>query len=109
MPYFTVEPEIQNVAEDETVKLTCEASGIPEPQIKWIHNGKPIGEAPSNDRRIVGPNSIVIKNLIKKDTGNYGCNATNTLGYVYKDIYVNVLGKNNSISNWCLEHCKTHV
>ena len=24
-------------------------------------------------------------------TGNYGCNASNSLGYVYKDVYVNVL------------------
>lgn len=36
-------------------------------------------------------NSIVIKKLNKKDTGNYGCNATNSLGYVYKDVYLNVL------------------
>lgn len=35
--------------------------------------------------------SIVIEKLTKKDTGNYGCNATNSLGYVYKDVYVNVL------------------
>lgn len=36
-------------------------------------------------------NSIVIRRLNKKDTGNYGCNATNSLGYVYKDVYLNVL------------------
>lgn len=33
----------------------------------------------------------MIRKLKKKDTGNYGCNATNSLGYVYKDVYVNVL------------------
>lgn len=36
-------------------------------------------------------NSIILERLTKKDTGNYGCNATNSLGYVYKDVYVNVL------------------
>lgn len=92
IPFFTVEPEIQNAAEGEDVELKCEASGIPPPEIKWIHNGKPIAEAPPNSRRIVSSNSIVIKSLIKKDTGNYGCNATNSLGYVYKDVYINVLG-----------------
>ncbi|PSN43064.1 Neuroglian [Blattella germanica] len=91
VPYFTEEPEIINAAEDETVEFKCKASGIPEPQIKWIHNGKPISEAPPNPRRKVTPNSIVIEKLQKKDTGNYGCNATNSLGYVYKDVYVNVL------------------
>lgn len=91
IPYFTVEPEIINAAEEETIEFRCEAKGIPEPAIKWIHNGKPIEEAPLNPRRSVQKHRIVIKNIEKKDTGNYGCNATNALGYVYKDVYVNVL------------------
>lgn len=90
-PYFTVEPEVINAAEDEVAEFRCEATGVPEPTIKWIHNGKPIAEAPPNDRRTVGTNSIFIRKLNKKDTGNYGCNATNSLGYVYKDVYLNVL------------------
>jgi hypothetical protein len=91
IPYFTVEPEPVNAAEEDEIEFKCEANGIPEPAIKWIHNGKPIEEAPQNPRRSVSKNKIVIKNLLKKDTGNYGCNATNSLGYVYKDVYVNVL------------------
>jgi neuronal cell adhesion protein len=88
-----VEPEIVNAAEEETVEFHCEASGLPEPQIKWIHNGLPIEQAPHNPRRLVKQNKITIERLVKSDTGNYGCNATNILGYVYKDVYVNVLGK----------------
>lgn len=91
IPYFTIEPEIQNAAEDETVEFRCEATGTPEPTIKWIHNGKPISDADKNERRTISSNSIVIKKLKKQDTGNYGCNATNELGYVYKDVYLNVL------------------
>ncbi|XP_055709240.1 neuroglian isoform X1 [Phlebotomus papatasi] len=90
-PYFTKEPDIQNAAEGETVTFNCEASGSPEPVIKWIHNGKPIQDSPINERRTVTTNSITIHNILKKDTGNYGCNATNSLGYVYKDFYLNVL------------------
>lgn len=91
IPYFVEQPEIKNAAEEETVEFRCTAAGVPEPTIKWIYNGKPIAEAPSNDRRVVKTNSIMIKNLNKKDTGNYGCNATNSIGYVYKDFYLNVL------------------
>lgn len=90
-PYFTEEPEIQNAAEDETIEFKCKASGVPEPKIEWVYNGKPISEAPQNIRRSVSSNKIIIERLTKKDTGNYGCNATNSLGYVYKDVYVNVL------------------
>lgn len=91
VPYFTLEPEIINAAEDETVEFRCEASGVPEPEIRWIHNGRPIAESPHNPRRTMDNGRIILKNLKKEDTGNYGCNATNSLGYVYKDVYVNVL------------------
>ncbi|XP_036318841.1 neuroglian isoform X1 [Rhagoletis pomonella] len=90
-PYFTKEPEIQNAAEDESVEFECAAAGNPEPTIQWIHNGKPIAQAPPNPRRTVQSNRIIIRDLVKADTGNYGCNATNSLGYVYKDVYLNVL------------------
>jgi len=90
-PYFTKEPESQTASEGEDVVFECEAGGYPAPVIKWVHNGKPIGEAPFNPRRTVNPNKIIIRNLTKQDTGNYGCNATATGGYVYKDVFVNVL------------------
>ncbi|XP_060537044.1 neuroglian isoform X2 [Cylas formicarius] len=91
VPYFTAEPQVVNAAEDETAEFECKASGVPEPEIKWIHNGKPISEAPQNPRRKIYKNKIVIERLVKGDTGNYGCNATNSLGYVYKDVFVNVI------------------
>lgn len=90
-PYFTLEPERVNAAEGETVEFKCEASGSPEPEIKWIYNGKPLDKAPNNPRRRQYRTRLIIENLEKKDTANYGCNATNSLGYVYKDVYVNVL------------------
>ncbi|XP_050425383.1 neuroglian isoform X2 [Adelges cooleyi] len=91
IPFFTVTPEFVEGAEGETAVIKCEASGNPEPTIKWIHNGRPLAEAPPNSRRFVTSNTITITPLTKNDTGNYGCNATNSLGYVYKDVYINVL------------------
>ena len=40
---------------------------------------------------MITPEKVTIRNLAKTDTGNYGCNATNDIGYVYKDVYINVL------------------
>lgn len=65
---------------------------MPKPAIQWIYNGQPIDQAPPNPRRRVQNNRIIIERIVKGDTGNYGCNATNSIGYVYKDVYVNVLG-----------------
>ena len=92
-PYFIKEPESQTAAEGETVSFECEAGGYPAPQVKWVHNGKPIEQAPDNPRRKVTSNSITITGLTKQDTGNYGCNATSERGdgYVYKDVFINVL------------------
>uniref|UniRef100_A0A2P2I497 Neuroglian-like n=1 Tax=Hirondellea gigas TaxID=1518452 RepID=A0A2P2I497_9CRUS len=91
IPYFTVEPEIQNKAEGETAEFYCNATGVNRPTQHWIYNGMMIKKAPPNPRRIVNDHSIIIHDLVKSDTGNYGCNASNIHGYVYKDVYVNVL------------------
>ena len=69
----------------------CKADGVPTPILKWIHNGRPIEETADNPNMYIEPNRIRITNLRKSDTGNYGCNATNSIGYVYKDVYINVL------------------
>ncbi|EDW51334.1 GM21680 [Drosophila sechellia] len=98
VPYFTKEPEIATAAEDEEVVFECRAAGVPEPKISWIHNGKPIEQSTPNPRRTVTDNTIRIINLVKGDTGNYGCNATNSLGYVYKDVYLNVQAEPPTIS-----------
>ncbi|XP_050313304.1 neuroglian isoform X2 [Anthonomus grandis grandis] len=90
LPYFIEEPEVKIAAEDETVEFRCVAGGVPEPEIKWIYNGMPIEKAPKNDRRRIEHGRLIIERLTKNDTANYGCNATNSLGYVYKDVYVNV-------------------
>ncbi|XP_037068395.1 neuroglian-like isoform X3 [Pollicipes pollicipes] len=91
VPYFTKEPEVRNAAEGETVVFECAADAVPKPDLYWIYNGMPLDKAPPNPRRTVTPNKITITNLQKSDTANYGCNATNNNGYVYKDVYVNVL------------------
>merc|ERR1719412_3508020 len=91
-PRFKIEPEIQNKAEGEEAVLECVADGYPTPEIHWIHDGNLLD--PQNDdmpNRKVTREKIIISNLRKTDTGNYGCNATNHIGYVYKDVYVNVL------------------
>lgn len=100
MPNITIRPEIIEKRAGETAVIRCEASGHPKPEIKWIHNGQPLSESPMNNRRSVSSNSITIADLAKSDTGNYGCNATNSVGYDYQDVYINVLSMfENIITN----------
>ena len=69
--------------------LRCEAGGVPEPSREWSKNGEVI-EGEINKR-------LIIDNLSESDVANYACNASNSAGYVYKNVIVNLLtgGKDN--------------
>ncbi|CAL4142400.1 unnamed protein product, partial [Meganyctiphanes norvegica] len=97
-PYFINKPNIQIKDENEAVEFHCETSGSPPPEQKWTFNGIPIELVPYNPRRVIYPNKITIYNLTKADTGNYGCNTSNTHGRAYKEGYINVLALPPSIT-----------
>lgn len=82
-------PELAPTSENKKVKLKCQARGDPAPKIEWSYNGKPIEEAPYDPRRTVDENLIIINHVKRSDIGNYGCNASNEFGYVYKEVSVN--------------------
>ncbi|KAH0568603.1 neuroglian-like [Cotesia glomerata] len=103
-PFFTVEPEIVNAEEGEDVKIHCEAHGEPKPDIKWTYNSNPILEAPYNPRLEITKNSILIRDVNIYDIANYGCNATNTIGYIYKDVYINVSAAKDETSQPPIEY-----
>lgn len=92
-PNFIIEPNFENAMAKDTVEFKCEATGIPQPYINWIHNGRLISNDESNPRMSVNSNnSLVIENIEPEDIGNYGCNASNIHGYIYKDVYLNING-----------------
>lgn len=92
-PYFISRPMSQTVAENETsvVEFSCEIRGIPEATIEWTHNGKRLQL--SEERLSILNNKLTIKDLIKRDGGNYGCNATSKLGFAYLDFYLDIVKK----------------
>jgi neuronal cell adhesion molecule len=93
-PYFISYPKSKSIVENftSTVEFECEIRGWPEPDIIWTHNGQIINVTSSTEERLSAvKNKLTIKDLIKSDSGNYGCNATNTLGYAYKDFYLDIV------------------
>jgi hypothetical protein len=94
-PYFISRPLSQTVAENETsvAEFICEIRGIPEATIEWTHNGKQLQL--TEERLSVLNNKLTIKDLIKSDGGNYGCNATSKLGFAYLDFYLDIVKKLN--------------
>ena len=80
-PSFIQAPKTELKSIGSRVELVCEAEGSPTPRISWTKNGEPVSSS----------NSLVIPSLGKDDVANYACNASNSVGYEYKNVIVNIL------------------
>jgi cell division protein FtsL len=76
------EVEIQEIG--KTVRFHCKASGNPSPNIAWTHNGKKLPEF--NDKE-----TLIIENVGTDNVGTYACNVSNSAGYKFKEVYLNIL------------------
>ena len=70
--------------EEDNVALSCEASGVPKPIIKWYKGTS--GLLLSN--RMQTPNRMTIKHIQLSDAGSYTCRAENSQGFVEEKITV---------------------
>ncbi|XP_043557343.1 neural cell adhesion molecule 2-like isoform X3 [Chiloscyllium plagiosum] len=72
----------------ESVTLTCTATGSPEPDISWYRDGRLI----EDDDKYVSKRSteLTIRNIAQEDTGAYICRATNKAGTVEEQLSVKV-------------------
>jgi hypothetical protein len=83
VPHFTEEPHSVDGTENPTVQFHCQASRVPDPNIKWNFNMVPITK---NPRWNVTGNSLVVYNVTTEDAGFSGCNDSNGIGFVYKNV-----------------------
>ncbi|KAM7170269.1 neural cell adhesion molecule L1-like protein isoform 1-T2 [Macrochelys suwanniensis] len=74
---------------ESSALLLCEATGKPEPTIKWKRNGMPIDKRTYRGR--VSAGEISITNLQLQDSAVYQCEATNKHGTILATANVNVL------------------
>ncbi|XP_076034234.1 uncharacterized protein LOC143021011 isoform X2 [Oratosquilla oratoria] len=81
-PEFIVMPKIVNLPQGESAIFECEAEGNPAPTVAWTMNGEPIESTE--------PNKLIFESLDFNDKGVIACNASNSVGYVYTTVYLNV-------------------
>ncbi|CAL8111483.1 unnamed protein product [Orchesella dallaii] len=62
----------------EDVKLPCQSVGVPAPEIKWKVKGQPLTQ--SDRLRLLPDGSLLIKEVTRKDAGDYHCRAENSFG-----------------------------
>lgn len=63
-PYWISAPASQLYAPGETVKLDCQADGIPSPTITWTVNGVPLSGKPLLQRPRTCLYLVLIDNMI---------------------------------------------
>uniref|UniRef100_A0A665X5X6 Neural cell adhesion molecule L1 n=1 Tax=Echeneis naucrates TaxID=173247 RepID=A0A665X5X6_ECHNA len=89
-PYWTKEPVSQLYAPGETVRLDCQADGIPTPTISWTINGIPLsGQCTHQHNSTRG--SLILNDVSFGDTAIYQCQASNKHGTIITNTNVYVI------------------
>ncbi|XP_038578506.1 neural cell adhesion molecule L1.2 isoform X2 [Micropterus salmoides] len=91
-PYWTKKPVSQLYARGETVRLDCQADGIPAPTISWTINGTPLSATDKDSRRtLTASGSVILEDVNFGDTAIYQCRASNKHGTILTNTNVYVI------------------
>ncbi|XP_025108153.1 neuroglian-like isoform X2 [Pomacea canaliculata] len=98
VPYWLLEPQDVEIGVGGTAQFDCLAKAVPTPEYWWFINGVPLQNV--KDSRITPdrfkrprPDRIVFENVNREDAMVIQCNATNKHGYIWGDVYLNVLSE----------------
>ncbi|XP_046890645.1 neural cell adhesion molecule L1.1-like isoform X2 [Hypomesus transpacificus] len=90
-PYWVKQPQSLQYSPGETVRLDCQAEGIPTPNITWSINGVPITAVDPEPRRRVWGGVLILRDVEYADTAIYQCEASNTHGSIIINTYIYVI------------------
>ena len=90
-PVIAVKRHTYTVTEDQGVILQCEATGVPEPVIRWMKNGQ---ELPGNTAgyNLLANGDLVIPVVREEDAGLFVCLAHNPVNIVQAQRMLEVQG-----------------
>ncbi|XP_029011414.1 neural cell adhesion molecule L1.2 isoform X2 [Betta splendens] len=91
-PYWIKEPVSQLYAPGETVRLDCQADGIPTPTISWTINGILLSDIDEDSRpTLTASGSLILNDVSFGDTAIYQCQASNKHGTILTNTHVYVV------------------
>ena len=91
-PKIISKPNNKTIKEGMVITFTCEASGYPKPEMKWLMKGQEIN---GKDARVklIASIGLQINEVKETDSGTVTCMAENFLGKANATAELNVLGK----------------
>ncbi|KAJ8370136.1 hypothetical protein SKAU_G00101640 [Synaphobranchus kaupii] len=90
-PYWTKRPESELYSPGDTVKLECEAEGIPTPTVAWSMNGNLLSDVDPDPRRSVQGGTLILMDVKLSDTAVFQCEASNSHDTILVNVYVYIL------------------
>ncbi|KAK3518783.1 hypothetical protein QTP70_012734 [Hemibagrus guttatus] len=90
-PYWIKQPKSARYSPGETVRLDCQAGGIPTPHITWRINGVPLSETIPEPKRSVEGGTLILTNVNTSDSAVYQCEASNKHGAALLNTYIHVI------------------
>jgi hypothetical protein len=86
-------PRTTVIEAGRTKYLSCDARGSPEPTITWLKNGQPLSPTDNAHVQVLSDGrQLQLVNVRLDETGTYTCIASNPVGVVDLDQFVQVIG-----------------
>ncbi|CAH8612085.1 unnamed protein product [Schistosoma intercalatum] len=90
-PQFILPLQNSGVNEAEKIKLECQITGIPAPQVTWLKNGIPLARSNSYVTKEIGQyHCLIFYDVFLDDQGEYTCVAENTYGKAFSSCRMDV-------------------
>ena len=92
-------PDRLSVVVGNTISMQCRVSGIPQPSLLWLHNGKVLLQTTYNEHISFLSNETLLQlsDVTTADAGKYTCHAENEAGFAEKVFHLDVWGKRSSV------------
>ncbi|XP_059803314.1 myopalladin isoform X6 [Hypanus sabinus] len=94
-PHFLQAPGNMVAHEGQICRLDCKVSGLPNPDLMWLLDGKPV--LPDATHKMLvrenGIHSLLIDHLTANDVGTYTCIATNKAGQSSFSLELSIVAK----------------
>ncbi|XP_022645750.1 protein sidekick-like isoform X5 [Varroa destructor] len=92
-PMFVRRPQNVTALAGETFSLDCNATGAPQPRVRWVFNEQEPVESQGRFRIDPDTRSLTVSRAEVNNTGRYTCEMSNSAGRTEASAYVTVLSR----------------